>query len=673
MKRKITKIIILLIKLVILGGFGTSLFIFTFTAPKINSSEESISRSKYNSYPKIKSSSLPYTNITVISDGYQDVWWNNMTSEKPDIVVDDSNNLHVVWQDETQGKWGGGSSDTEIMYVKYTAVKGQWSNITVISDGYNGQYWNNGISKTPDIAVDEFDNLHVVWEDETQGRWSNSPSDTEIMYVNYTTATGQWSNITVISDGYQDIWWNNMTSVEPNIVVDDSNNLHVVWEDETQGRWSNNPFDTEIMYVNCTTATGQWSNITVISDGYNGQYWNNGISQTPDIAVDEFDNLYVVWEDKTQGRWSNSPSDTEIMYVNCTTATGQWSNITVISDGYNDQYWNAGFSMKPKIAVDDFYNLHVVWCEYSKGIWGGTSSDTEIMYVNYTVAASQWSNITVISDGYQGVWWNDMTSEEPDIDVDDFNNLHVVWRDTTFGKWGGGVGDAEIMYVKYTTITGQWSNITVISDGYQGEYWNTFSSYGPKIALDGSNIIHVVWEDYTPGKWQDNSGDTEIMYCSGIKDQKQFPSNDGNDGDSDSDSQIDNNWFIIVLIILAIIAAISTGAIYSVKKKNKIQAEPTGMKLKKVELTKKKKISKSPSSSTTIKMRAKAEKKELKKTESEVDVKIMKFLCVVHKGTIKGDIYLCPKCNNFYCRRCAKALKEKGENCWVCESKIKFD
>ena len=56
------------------------------------------------------------------------------------------------------------------------------------------------------------------------------------------------------------------------------------------------------------------------------------------------------------------------------------------------------------------------------------------------------------------------------------------------------------MYATYTEATG-WSNITVISDGYGGIYWNIGSSNAPDIAIDSSGKVHVVWSDWTDGVW----------------------------------------------------------------------------------------------------------------------------------------------------------------------------
>ncbi len=422
-----------------------------------------------------------WSNATVISDDAND--WNTGASQAPSIAVDGLGIVHVVWDDGTTGDWWG--SDHEIMYCNYSSASG-WSNATVISDDETG--WNGGYSYNPSIAVDVLGVVHVVWGDNTAGAWGGGAGDTEIMYCNYTSASG-WSNATVISD--DDNGWNIGNSYNPSIAVDGLNNLHVVWQDDTDGDWWGS--DKEIMYCNYTAATG-WSNATVISDDAND--WNTGTSQDPSIAVDGSGIVHVVWDDSTVGDWWGS--DLEIMYCNYTSISG-WSNATVISDDANG--WNTGYSEVPSIAVDGSETVHVVWDDGTAGDWWG--SDPEIMYCNYT-STSGWSNATVISDDAND--WNAGSSFNPSIVVDGSNNLHVVWDDSTTGNWWG--SDVEIMYCKYTATTG-WSNATVISD--DANEWNNESSYKPSIVIDGLGIVHVVWQDYTAGDWW--GSDVEIMYC----------------------------------------------------------------------------------------------------------------------------------------------------------------
>ncbi len=189
-------------------------------------------------------SSGKWLNPSVISDGYNNVWgWNTGDCDDPKIAVDNLGNAHAVWGDETNGPWG---VDDEIMYAKYSATTNQWSNATIISDGHGETWWNLGESENVDISVDNLGIIHVVWEDSTNGTWG---TDDEIMYSYWISSSG-WSHPIVISDCYNDIYWNNDWSGQPAIATDSDNQVHVVWYDDTDGLWGN---DNEIMYVKLTS------------------------------------------------------------------------------------------------------------------------------------------------------------------------------------------------------------------------------------------------------------------------------------------------------------------------------------------------------------------------------------------------------------------------------------
>jgi len=64
---------------------------------------------------------------------------------------------------------------------------------------------------------------------------------------------------------------------------------------------------------------------------------------------------------------------------------------------------------------------------------------------------------------------------------------------------------------------------------------------------------------------------------------------------------------------------------------------------------------------------------ELEKTEKEIAIEKEKFMCIVHRGKIVGNIYVCPNCQAIYCQNCAKSLKQKGESCWSCGNEIEID
>lgn len=558
MERKSIVRLLLLVYMIIFGGLIATLAYMPQTKIHIKPNEPN---ENFPAHPNL--AGVTYTNATVISDGYNDIWgWNTNQSAIPAIDVDSAGNLHVVWEDGTPGKWGPGyvdddepPTDLEIMYANFSVATGKWSNITVLSDGYNDIWgWNTNQSTDAEIALDGKDNIHVIWEDYSPGAWGEGDgiwgaNDREIMYVLYNSSTSEWSNITILSDGPNEQYgWNNRDSEDPAIAVDSSDNVHVVFQDETDGKWNQSTSDDEIMYVLYNSTTGQWSNITVISDGYNDFYWNDGQSANPAITVDGNDDIHVAWEDETNGKWGN---DQELMYAKYSVATGQWSNATVLSDGYNGVWgWNDGNMDDIHMASDNSGNVYIVWEDFTENLnkWG---DDTEVMFVEYSAGTGQWSNVSVISDGYNGVWgWNNESSNDANIAVDCYGNLHVLWDDGTIGKWGT---DKEIMYATRSAASGKWSNATVISDGANGNYgWNTEDSHDPWIVIN-SNEVHAVFSDNTPGKWGaglDYSDyipdDSEIMYVKiTIPPPIGLPADDDDDDDEDEEIPL---WIVILVI-----------------------------------------------------------------------------------------------------------------------------
>ncbi len=439
----------------------------------------------------LKNSSIDFMNVKIISENSVDILWNSNSSLDPEIFVDSTGKIHVVWEDDTNGLWG---NDTEIMYA--SSIDGKtWSNATIVSDGFNGTYWNDGRSENPCIVVDSLNRIFVVWQDDTNGLWGN---DTEIMYTSSSDGIS-WSNATIVSDGFNGTYWNDGRSENPDLAIDIHDKLHIVWSDVSDGKWKTQSYDSDIMY--CSIIEGyELTNITIISDGYNGLYWNDANSDWPSLFVDDYEVAHVVWTDSTGGIWGTDGADMEIMYSTYVDGIGI-TNATVISDGYNNVYWNDDGSYFPSICVNSTGGIHIVWQDHTDGIWG---NDTEIMYVSSSDGIS-WSNVTIISDGFNGIYWNNGESWMPTIAIDQYNNIKISWNDHTDGIWGL---DSEVMYVSSTNGL-SWSNITVISDGFNEIYWNQDVSSNQAITFDQWGNLHIVWQDSTDGIW---GNDTEIMY-----------------------------------------------------------------------------------------------------------------------------------------------------------------
>jgi len=346
---------------------------------------------------------------------------NTGDSMLPGIAVDSSGNVHVVWEDGTPGI-------SEIYYKKSTDAGATWSTNKRLT-------LTPGYSESPAIAVDSSDNLHVVWED-------NTPGNNEIYYKQSTAGGATWST-------NKRLTWNSGTSANPAIAVDSSDNLHVVWEDDTSG-------DREIYYKVSITGGAAWSTSKRIT-------WNAANSDSPAIAVDSSAHLHFLWEDDNSGWY-------KIFYKKSTDYGDTWS----IAKGLTPLPGKPFVYRYPAIAVDSSDNLHMA-CQSDLS---DIPLDFEIYYKQSKDAGDTWS-------ANKRLTWNMGDSMCPAIAVDALDNLHMVWYDDT-------PGIPDIYYRKSTDGGASWSTSQNISS-------STGDSMYPAIAADPSGNVHVVWHDDTPG------------------------------------------------------------------------------------------------------------------------------------------------------------------------------
>ena len=261
------------------------------------------------------------TNSGASWSGITRLTWNAGSSLRPDISADTSSGIHIVWVDETPG-------NKEIYYKRSTDCGAVWSGITRLT-------WSAGSSECPAIAADSAGGVYVVWEE-----WPSDYSDAEIFFKCSTDSGVSWSKPTRLT-------WNDDDTWKPDIAVDSSSRIHVVWQD-----WKSDNFD--IFYKNSTNGGAAWSGVKRLT-------WNAGGSTYPSIAVDSGNGIYVVWGDKT-------PLNYEIFYKQSTDVGGTWSGITRLT-------WSSGESYGPFISTDSGGGIHVTWRDDTPG-------NLEIYYKN---------------------------------------------------------------------------------------------------------------------------------------------------------------------------------------------------------------------------------------------------------------------------------------------------
>lgn len=352
--------------------------------------------------------------------------YNTGTSYYPATATDSSNNIHVVWHDQSP------IDGDEIFYKKSTDGGTTWSAAYRLTYNYAPSY-------NPVIAIDSADTIHVVWYD-------HGPGNYEIFYKKSSTGGASWS-------AAKRLTYSTGTSRFPVIATDSSNNIHLVWSDVTPGNY-------EIFYKKGTNGGMTWSVAYRLT-------YNSGGSNRPAIAVDTHDNIHVVWDDESPGNFeifykkstdggttwpaayrltyssgdSNNPDIAVISYTHINVvwkdnSSGNFEiyfkmsgNGGVNWEGAKRTTYSSGDSFEPVIATDSSNNLHVVWEDNSPGNY-------EMFYKKGTAGGAAWSAAHRLT--YTAGW-----SNQAAITVDSTSNIHFFWSDNNPGNY-------EIFYKKGT-------------------------------------------------------------------------------------------------------------------------------------------------------------------------------------------------------------------------------
>jgi len=269
----------------------------------------------YVNYTSSWSTPIRISTFAGMADGYL---------QGPVIAVDSNDYLHVVFY------WYGYDPGDEYLYqVWYTKNTESWTTPIRISTGMQ-DYFQAIVS----IAVESNDHLHVVWEGEGIGF-----ANRQIWYNTYTDSWAIPVRISVYSD------MEDYEQYQPVIVLDSSDNLHVVWYGEASGFTTG----TQIWY---RKYTGSWGAVTRIST-YTGMEGYEQGSPNPHaggltLASDSDDYIHALWGGKATGL-----SDQQKIWLG--TYTDSWATPVCLQPNGRNRGPNLRWSNFPVLAPDDYY------------------------------------------------------------------------------------------------------------------------------------------------------------------------------------------------------------------------------------------------------------------------------------------------------------------------------
>ena len=291
--------------------------------------------------------------------------WTAGESTHPVVCVDNNDVIHLVWTDNTPGP-------SSIYYKKSTDHGNTWSvpkrltwsirnygysDIAVDSSG--GVYvvfkvlsgtvgldfymkksldggvtwlplkrltWNARRLGIPSLVVDGLDQIHLVWV-------MGDMYSREVFHKNSTDGGVTWTVVHRLT------WHPDNSS--PDIAVDGSGGLHVVWNNE-------DATGKNVYYKYSMNGGLSWT-------GTRKLVWS-GQAVNPKIAAAGNDGLYIAWSDCKLGYY-------EIYFRRSQDSGSSWASIERLT-------WGVASSHSPHVSISDGLNIrdiHVVWSDSEPG------------------------------------------------------------------------------------------------------------------------------------------------------------------------------------------------------------------------------------------------------------------------------------------------------------------
>ena len=351
-------------------------------------------------------------------------------SFNPVMAVDVSANINVVWQDSPDCRF----RTSTIFFSRSTDGGITFSAPMNLSETIISAFYS-----IPQIAV-AAGNISVVWESDTGnlGIWFRSSSD----------GGATFSEPKMLST-------NTGGSIDPQIAVDKSGNINVVWEDDIAGH-------SDISFRRSTDGGATFFPILNPKNLSNPNGSFIASAHSPRIAADLSGNINVVWA-------GTDPIDfnTDIFFSR---STDGGATFFPIPKNLSNNTVLFGDSSSPQTAVDLAGNINVVWeapditpdTFFARSGDGGATFSTPPPKISNDLGSSFNARLALDANG----------------------NINVAWEDNT--------GNRDIFFTRSTGSGTSFSTIVNLSN-------DSGLSLAAQMAADKNGNLNVVWQDKTPG------------------------------------------------------------------------------------------------------------------------------------------------------------------------------
>ena len=194
------------------------------------------------------------------------------------------------------------------------------------------------------------------------------------------------------------------------------------------------------------------------------------VGQTsPGLAVDNNENVYIVWEDE---RYHFPQCD---IFFSRSTDGGA----TFLPDVAASETTTCGYRLLPSVNVDSRGFIHVVWMQ--------ANVSTDIMYTRSTDGGLTFSPDIIVNDTIA----INRPQADPSFCVDDTGIIYAVW------------GDGNAMYpdIHFTLSTDTSNSGFVLPTVKVNNCEPESVRYDPSIAVGDSGKVYVMWRDARFHQW----------------------------------------------------------------------------------------------------------------------------------------------------------------------------